>query len=316
MSTLDTLVINNPLEVREIIISMLGSGLLNASDELFVKSKMYVIESENFCKLFESYIGEGGNRADLRSFILTLSLVIGKVRVPVRYGDMNKLSLSTIAYKRSMIKERAVHAFGSCNPSDMSTEKVGYVCQLYNEVFFEGKLPSVSVITSSRMTTSIGKITCSNLAPELCVSGKLILSSFCEPNSPNVIVGGIAATDRVSMLQLTLEHELVHLLVISSPEYVQSMKEMRPHGKFFKQVMDCFFGHTSYNHGVIRDSERVFVLGELVSFTSKQKEGKITGIVRKVNKKTVVIECEDGGEEQPLYRVYKSIIDEHITGVQ
>ncbi len=76
-----------------------------------------------------------------------------------------------------------------------------------------------------------------------------------DNNAPpvgRVTNGGIVVPDRLSPLQITLEHELLHmvmqLLNLYKPKHEDPDRVHTSHGKLFRYLASHYFGHTDFHH--------------------------------------------------------------------
>lgn len=103
--------------------------------------------------------------------------------------------------------------------------------------------------------------------------------------------GGIVVQNRLHAIQLTVEHELLHLLIDLSTDG----KKEAPHGELFQTMALQLFGHTDFYHGLLSeekaDIDLNFKLGERVCFG--HKGATLYGVVVKLNPKTVGVLLDD-----------------------
>jgi hypothetical protein len=92
------------------------------------------------------------------------------------------------------------------------------------------------------------------------ISRKVLRDAFRAPNV-QYPVGGLVCRSRLECMQLTLEHEMVHLLMYMwqrcndpakrhTPRTVVDGLVLGGHGRTFKRLVLHMFGHTAIRHGI------------------------------------------------------------------
>ena len=84
--------------------------------------------------------------------------------------------------------------------------------------------------------------------------GKLYSELFTD-NEKQLRINGITCWDRLSCLQMSLEHESIHMLMQLygyDPHGISGPGKMiySPHGKLFRSLTKMYFGHTNILHGL------------------------------------------------------------------
>lgn len=281
-----------------------------------------VILHPEFVSRFSIFIKDGGDYKDVSAFVLTMSQFIpDSIIVPPSYPFNYRSSEESITSRRKMIFDEMVTTL-SCHDGNFTDIKMEDICHcyaLYSRLFFDNRLPtSVCFATSTRMTSSAASFThrrIDNKATSLkiTVSVPVLMRPFSEVHAQSV--GGIVVKSRLAALQLALEHEIVHMLLALSPDYLKGTAqkkkspEMTSHGVFFKQVISGLFGHTKCSHAITElhpdtvsthsqtYSKSTMKVGDTASFM--MKTDRITGNVIKLNPKKVRIVCGNASYDVP-----------------
>ena len=178
---------------------------------------------------------------------------------------------------------------------------------LYNTYFFNNSLPKVTLEISNKLTQVAGKCKVSGKCQPIIRMSRPIFMNLNLEKDQSTKSGGLECKSRLECLQLVLEHEIMHLVIIT---HYPSRKELNTkiyssHGTLFKGLVEAYFGQTQSTHqigNIIMSDEQgdpvkkeKTTIGQMVSFLHK-------GIL----KKGIVI----GG--YPLY--HKNAMIEFIDG--
>lgn len=206
------------------------------------------------------------------------------------------------------------------NFTSISTHDVQLLIKLYDELFFNNKLEKLLgnsgnlTVEFSKATSTAGTCSKSGCNITIQVAPKLLEGLFLNPAVKQYMSNGIACTNRLECLQLTIEHELVHALMQLTPE-VGKHKRADPngkvysaHGELFMGLVRAYFGHTGHKHSLgLEKEEGLEVLhsnnlriGERVFYVDKQKE-KQYGNILKLGPKRAVVRFEDTHKEYYVY---------------
>jgi len=123
-------------------------------------------------------------------------------------------------------------------------------------------------------------------------STALLFNSFNNDDHRTVELCGIPCNDRLSALQLTMEHEIIHLIELLLWEH-SSCKQNR-----FQTLSKNLFGHTKNTHQLITPAEIAasqydILPGRRVSFL--HNGNTLSGMVNRVNKRATVLVPDSNG---------------------
>ncbi len=194
---------------------------------------------------------------------------------------------------QTMIKERFG---GQSDPPSMSNSDLQRLFQLYDSYFFGGYInhlltstsSTLTIVFSSRMTKNYGYCAKKGCIYNLSLSWATHQRIAAETNPRNQQLGGIPCQTTFTCLQLTFEHELIHLVL-----FLEKVKE-KSHGPIFRQRLFNIFGQTEVAHHTHETefSREEAQLGMRVSFTYKGQT--ILGAIYRINPKRAKIHTDDG----------------------
>jgi len=165
--------------------------------------------------------------------------------------------METINTKRHHIYQRIILRLNG-NPNNIEVlNDVDFreLFRLYDELFFHGELiksisPKTLTIKFGKMKLAAGSCQKKSNTYTITLSKPVLTSVFSSPNSNTVETNaGLQVYDQLSCLQLTFEHELIHLLI-----HLRKVKEPS-HGAHFKKLAKDIFGHTDFRHTLGRGLE-------------------------------------------------------------
>lgn len=160
---------------------------------------------------------------------------------------------------------------------------------LYDEVFFGGEISRYLKETNSTLkfqTTPGGNTKLGGWCRTRRGTGKRCTFTISIPaglyfklfnaGEKNLGLNGLLCWDRLTCLQIVLEHEGMHLLM-QLYEYERRGRDVvfSPHGKLFKCMVKTYFGHTRVTHGLLQGeasevlSKDDFTIGDIVTFTGR-----------------------------------------------
>jgi len=185
-------------------------------------------------------------------------------RIIVLIGDMG-YSLEDIQTARAYIKGVVVDEIfsnkGGANFIRLSGADVGYIFRLYDEVFFQNQIKEKVNISggelkyyASERTSGAGGVCSINYSEEKCiyyldVSPNIINTIFRQNKEGLSDAAGIGCKDRLECLQLIMEHQIIHLLMIIWEYFSDPDDEIYgTHGKLFQCMSREYFGHTIFEH--------------------------------------------------------------------
>lgn len=169
--------------------------------------------------------------------------------------------------------------------------------QLYNEYFFGDSLPKTEFEVSEKMTSTAGK----------CISRgskyKIRIANFFKdlnPGKKGILTAGVRCYNRRECLQLTFEHELIHLLISSTPGIPRRPANIySSHGKLFQGLNKAYFGQEGRTHNLFREElpedcdPTSYTVGDYVEFRGKDSPNLKKGTVGRIfslNSKTVDVD--------------------------
>jgi len=180
--------------------------------------------------------------------------------------------MSSIETKRNFIYENFLIRLHN-NPNNIQIlTDVDFrdLFRLYDEIFFHGEFRKY-LNFNNVVQIKLGKIPRNRMAAGCCqkiiqndprgdvspekqickyiiiLSKPILTSVFSSPTSNKIETNaGLQCRDQLSCLQLTFEHELIHLLI-----YFRQIKE-RSHGPQFRKLAQKIFGHTDFRHTIGR----------------------------------------------------------------
>jgi len=192
----------------------------------------------------------------------------------------------------------------SANFSVISAEDLQLLYTLYDERIFDNQIAatlgesSLYFELSRRMTRSAGmteRLQYHNgAAPvyKIKIAVSMFYDNFGKDQDRTVLSCGIECHDRLTAMQLTLEHELVHLIELLLWNK-SSCKQSR-----FHTISRHLFGHEKSHHQLITPRERANTdygvrVGAEVTFSFEGQ--RYTGIVNRITKRaTVLVEDPSG----------------------
>lgn len=214
--------------------------------------------------------------------------------IAVRYPVTKSLSESEIHDLRTFV---GTESGIPDNFQRLTSVDLQRLFQLYNEYFFGDSLPRTEFEVSERMTSTAGK----------CISRgskyKIRIANFFKdlnPGKKGILDGGVRCYNRRECLQLTFEHELIHLLMMATPGIPRGPADIYgSHGKLFQGLNKAYFGQEGNCHDLFREElpegcdPFSYTVGDYVEFrgveSSKLKKGTI-GRIFGLNPKTVDVD--------------------------
>jgi len=185
--------------------------------------------------------------------------------------------------------------------------------ELYDKNFFRGQIGrkldatnSTLDFTFSRHTSTAGTCSRAGCKWKINIPIKLFRGLF-RKGEKNLLNNGIWCTSKLDCLQLTFEHELVHLLMglyqyeNKKPERSQSADTFTCHGKLFQCMAFLYFGHTDYKHDLFKGEASSKIkkeearVGMRVKFFSNKTQEEYHGRITKINPKMALV-LLDGGK--------------------
>jgi len=186
--------------------------------------------------------------------------------------DISQNNNQDIKEKQQIIKKKMLANFkhkGGLFFTEFNSRDLNYLFKLYDQTFFKGLITEIlvnqaempdaidiSFKANGRLKKSAGQIKYKRtrgqrnqqqIKIEFSISKPLILNLF-EDDQDSVLVNGILAEDKITVLQTVFEHEIVHLvLYLLDPNADQPIN----HKMKFRTLVKKIFGHTDYQHNLI-----------------------------------------------------------------
>lgn len=239
--------------------------------------------------------------------------------IPITYPVLTGYKLDIIESKRDQV-------FDLCeitpNFNTLSEHQIKKIYLLYNQFFFNNALPKNVEFVMSDQTKVGGSCGAKGCNYVIKLSGPILTKLFIEKESKSKKVCGLECNTRLRCAQIILEHEIIHLILRNSGEYLKeglNTKIYGDHGNLFKDLSRSYFGHTEIYHHMLhedddlsdeKDEEQILEnlnsksekptkstlkLGDTIKFYSGMKNGKFTGTIQtgtviKINPKRVKVQ--------------------------
>lgn len=251
--------------------------------------------------------------------------------IPISYPIKKSLPKNLIISNRKLINKRVSKQLfgGNSNPVNLNPSDIKYITDLYDTLYFNGNINKL--LKQQNCTLEFGISTATQSAgfhrKKGCVSKIAIawpvFKNLFKNNNVNESYesNGIRCYNRLECIQLTLEHELIHLLIRLSPEVPKIIKKRdriySPHGLLFKDLARAYFGHTGVTHSFNINVQNLlsksdFNLNEIVYFESGNK-GTLRGKIIKLNPKRARVEINGGNNR---YDVYYSVLNKYTQEIE
>lgn len=216
--------------------------------------------------------------------------------IAVRHPVVKRLPESEIRDLRAFlgVQSGIPDNFQRLSPVDLQR-----LFQLYNEYFFGNTLPKTEFEISDRMTATAGK--CISKGSEY----KIRLANFFKdlnPGEKGILNAGVRCYNRRECLQLVFEHEIIHLLIRSTPGVPRQPSDVYgPHGKLFQGLNKAYFGQEGRTHNLFREElpedcdPATYAVGDYVEFRGKDSPKLPKGTVGRIygiNPKTVDVDFQ------------------------
>jgi hypothetical protein len=190
------------------------------------------------------------------------------------YYQMTRLSESEIRRGRELIARKWLERSRSAYFETLSEADLEHLFALYDAEFFAGAFGrkmaaeghELELVPSNMLSKTAGRCTYDptrrrhRCTYTIEISRKVLRDAFRAPNV-QYPVGGLVCRSRLECMQLTLEHEMVHLLMYMWHRCNDPVKRRTPrtvvdglvlggHGRTFKRLVLHMFGHTAIRHGI------------------------------------------------------------------
>ena len=202
--------------------------------------------------------------------------------------------------------------------------------ELYDKNFFRRQIQKKLDSTNSTLEFTFSKHTktggtCSRKGCNWKINIPIgLFRNLFQKGEKNLLTSGIWCDSNLGCLQITFEHELIHLLMQlyqyqdKTPESNQTNDTFTVHGKLFQCMVFLYFGHTEFTHSLLLGEASTLLkredikLGMRVKFKGRDNEER-HGIVVKLNPKSAKVKV-DGGNEWSVGYGGLSLSDKKILG--
>lgn len=241
--------------------------------------------------------------------------------IPITYPVLTGYKLNIIKSKRhDIFAEFSTQSGVTPNFNNLTEQQIKKIYLLYNQYFFDNALPkNVDFVMSDLQTKTGGSCGAKGCNYVIKLSGPILTKLFSDQQSGSKKVNGLECDTRLGCAQLILEHEIIHLIIRSSGEYLKeglNTKIYGDHGSLFKDLSRSYFGHTEIYHHMLdveknkeddieeqisenfpseKPTKSTLKLGDTIRFHSGMRNGKLTGSIQtgtviKINPKRVKVQ--------------------------
>lgn len=182
--------------------------------------------------------------------------------------------------------------------------KLSLLFDEYNKKFFDDRIPKLNISTDVKISKRISG--CFIPAKNTIWINTILIKNSMN-NAQSVEVCGLRADDIREVVQLILEHEMIHALIY----HIYPNVDQTSHGPKFRDIAKQL-GHKNCSHelgidATNRDIQKSKMkTGNVVSFKYGKNNKIIQGVIKRVNKKTITVNCYN----DESYRVpYNLIVD-------
>lgn len=282
--------VNNLLKLNNVIVS--NNTTINKYQSYIIFWKAKLLEADDYRLLNKSYFQNlyyiyGYMRDNIFDFIRNFRVPRYKIvsnseklkpyvdlrktlKIQIKYPVINKLNEAMVLRRRKFINDYfAYNLFGKrgkpvYNITSLTSDDIKIMTEVYDIIFFDGQIKEFVEKTNTTLLFSISNAnkTAGYCKRKGCVRtislAWTVFGSIFEKDDKEVHQSnGLKCKNRLECLQLTLEHELIHLLIGMSP-FVPKMKDKNDkiyssHGKLFKGLVFSYFGHTKVVHNLGHD---------------------------------------------------------------
>lgn len=212
--------------------------------------------------------------------------------IPIEYPIKRHYKLKSIEAWREKIRE--VSGI-SVDLHNFDVNNLQNLYDLYSIYFFNDSLPKVTFEISNKLTQVAGKCKVSGKCKPIIRMSRPIFMNLNLEKDQSTKSGGLECKSRLECLQLVLEHEIMHLVIITHYPSRKGLdsKIYSSHGALFKGLVEAYFGQTQSTHqigNIIMSDEQgdpvnraKTSIGQMISFLHKGvlKKGVVTDILTK-----------------------------------
>jgi hypothetical protein len=190
------------------------------------------------------------------------------------YYQRTRLSESEIRRGRELIARKWTERSRRADFETLSEADLEHLFELYDAEFFAGAFGrkmaaeghKLEMVPSNMLSKTAGRCTYDPTRRKhrciytIEISRKVLRDAF-RAQGMEYPVGGLVCRSRLECMQLTLEHEMVHLLMYMWQRCNDPVKRrtsrtvvdglvLGGHGRTFKRLVLHMFGHTAIRHGI------------------------------------------------------------------
>ncbi len=188
------------------------------------------------------------------------------------------LSESDILKKRKLVHKKMLKRIDDVNSvEDLKIKDITYMFNLYDEIFFDNNLEKVFEngfggkkyhfsMRFSKATSTAGccskRVKDGEIYMKISLAKTLFSTLFQDEDKKCEINAGLKCEDQLEAMLITLEHEMIHLILnIFSPDEIKGKivtgrkTKRKVHGELFKLLAKNLFLHTDFRHNLGRQLE-------------------------------------------------------------
>lgn len=218
-----------------------------------------------------------------------------------------------IVSRRKIVYEKCLEIFENKMKPRIIMSNVRKMVDLIDVNFFSGlirrKLSQTGRPLSYSIISTKGRAAASLITKDgnrytLQINALQVAKSFAD-EAEMMLVCGLECYCRLTALILTIEHELIHLLMQLHDMKSDGTRTFAAHGKMFQQAAKAYFGHLNFYHSMGHDGHKIkentnVKIGDRITFKNKD-EHLCLARVTKINMQTVTFEiCEINGVKVPF----------------
>jgi len=179
-------------------------------------------------------------------------------------------ALDEIEKKRKYIYNTLIQKYGiKSNFTVLSSDDLENIGKLYDDVFFDGQIYAFMKKNGYSLTYQVthgGKTTSAGFCAAIKTPRKThcffrivipigVYFKLFNKGEKELRTNGLICVNRLNCLQLTFEHELIHLLMTAYDYQGKVTKGpgkqiYSAHGKLFRCMAYAYFGHTEFVHNL------------------------------------------------------------------
>lgn len=221
-------------------------------------------------------------------------------------GQVQAYSPEEIRTKREQIHQQMLSVV-EANFTSLKKSTIQKLFDLYDDVFFGGQI--LEKVTQDKATLTMSVTTRKNIKfGGMCKRLKkgtrcfytlhfpaTVYISLFNKGEKNLMSGGLTCGDRLDCLQLTFEHELIHLIMFLWK--YEGKGVYSAHGKLFQCMLNSYFGQTEFRHSLFAGdvSSHLTRADIYVGMKVKVKDAGL-GVVKGFTSKKIKVDFLKGGK--------------------